>query len=175
MRIISLNAPLTLSFTALCLIAFVLSNQNPLWFVLPAQWTPSSWYTIFTCTLGHVGISHLLGNLSFMLLLCPLLEEKYGVQYMALYFVITSAVIAVVNWMFFHQALAGCSGLVFMCILLTASSASFKKGIPLTLVLVSVLFIGKEWLQSQEEDRIAQFAHIAGGVCGIVFGWLKRR
>ncbi|NBB90099.1 MAG: rhomboid family intramembrane serine protease, partial [Spirochaetes bacterium] len=46
--------------------------------------------------------------------------------------------------------------------------------IPLTFILVVVLFLAREVVGALREDSIAQFAHIAGGVCGSLFGFARR-
>jgi hypothetical protein len=43
-----------------------------------------------------------------------------------------------------------------------------------TFILVALLFIGKEIIQSLNTDQISQFAHIIGGVCGSFFGFINR-
>jgi len=41
-------------------------------------------------------------------------------------------------------------------------------------ILIAVLFIGKEVIQSFASDQISQFAHIIGGICGSIFGYFLR-
>ena len=38
-------------------------------------------------------------------------------------------------------------------------------------ILIAILFLGKEVWQSLQADNISQFAHIAGGICGSLFGF----
>jgi membrane associated rhomboid family serine protease len=76
---------------------------------------------------------------------------------------------------FFSEGLMGASGVVFMLILLS-SFTNNRGGIPLTFVLVVVLFLGKEIVAAFGEDNVSQFAHIIGGALGGLFGfiWEKR-
>ena len=46
------------------------------------------------------------------------------------------------------------------------------KEIPLSFILVVIIFIGKEVINALSPDQVAQFAHIIGGVVGGVFGFL---
>jgi membrane associated rhomboid family serine protease len=77
------------------------------------------------------------------------------------------------NSALFSTGLMGASGLVFMMILL-ASFTNHKEGeIPLTFILVLVLFLAKEVVQAFSNDDISQFAHILGGVIGSLFGFIR--
>jgi membrane associated rhomboid family serine protease len=52
------------------------------------------------------------------------------------------------------------------------SFADAKDGtIPLTFILVVLFFVGKEIMSSIGNDNVSQYAHIAGGVLGGVFGF----
>ena len=50
---------------------------------------------LFTHVLGHVSWGHVMGNLSFILLLGPLLEERYGSPMLALMMTVTALVTGV--------------------------------------------------------------------------------
>jgi membrane associated rhomboid family serine protease len=67
----------------------------------------------------------------------------------------------------------GASGVVFMMILLS-SFTNFSHGeIPLTFILVLILYLGVQLYNSFGSDNISQFAHIIGGLCGSFFGFLR--
>ena len=68
----------------------------------------------------------------------------------------------------------GASGIVFMFILLVSFTNSKSGEIPITFILIAILFIGKEIIQSLPNDQVSQFAHIIGGLCGSVFGFINR-
>jgi membrane associated rhomboid family serine protease len=61
--------------------------------------------------------------------------------------------------------------------ILLSSFTNFRKGeIPLTFILVLVLYVGSEVLQSLNpsgNDGTAHFAHIIGGFCGSIFGFFN--
>lgn len=138
---------------------------------------PVSIFNLFSHVLGHGNMDHLLGNMTFILLLGPIVEEKYGSKFTLLMIVFTALITGLLNITFFNTGLLGASGIVFMLILLV-SFTNVKGGqIPLTFILVAALFIGKEVIQSLNSDQVSQFAHIIGGVCGSVFGFIgnKRR
>ena len=68
----------------------------------------------------------------------------------------------------------GASGIVFMFILLVSFTNSKSGEVPITFILIAILFIGKEVMQSLQNDQISQFAHIIGGVLGSFFGFASR-
>ena len=147
------------------------------WFTLTRVSTgePASFVTLFSHAAGHVNLEHLIGNLTFILLLGPIVEEKYGSRMTVLMFLVTALITGLLNILFFHTGLLGASGIVFMLILLVSFTNSKSGEIPITFILVALLFIGKEVLQSLQSDQVSQFAHIIGGICGSIFGFVTRR
>jgi membrane associated rhomboid family serine protease len=127
--------------------------------------------TVFTHVLGHANLEHLLGNMTFVLLLGPIIEEKYGSINTLMMFFITAVLSGLLNLFLFNTGLMGASGVVFMLILLVSFTNSRGGEIPITFVLVAILFIGKEFMNGLEADNISQFAHIIGGVIGSIFGF----
>ena len=108
-----------------------------------------------------------------ILLLGPMLEEKYGSKLMLEMIAITAFVTGLINNIFFTTGLLGASGIVFMMIIL-ASMASAQEGrIPLTLIVALVIYLGQEVVAGLfTKDQISQLTHIIGGICGVIFGRL---
>ena len=174
------NSPIILGFSLLCVAVFVLDKVMvgtlmP-YFTLGYVNTSSalSLLTLFTHVIGHANIEHLMGNLTFILLLGPIVEEKYGDSRTLFMMLITALVTGILNLLFFHTGLMGASGIVFMLILLVSFTNTKSGEIPVTFILVALLFVGKEVIESLNTDQISQFAHIIGGVCGSVFGFATR-
>ncbi len=135
--------------------------------------SPMTWIRAFTHIFGHADWSHLVGNTSYLLLLGPMLEEKHSSRTIAEIVAVTAFVTSLVNYIVFPTvALCGASGVVFAFILLS-SFTRFKEGeIPLTFILVSVLFIGQQIFEGiTVQDDISNFAHIVGGVIGALLGY----
>ena len=176
---LSYNAPVVLTFTFLSVFVFVFTHQiAPLfldWFVIHPTFNfanPVDYFRLFSHILGHQDLNHLMGNFTLNLLVGPILEEKYGSETLLIVMLITAFITSVLNVLFFSTGLLGASGVVFLFIFL-ASFTSFKQGeIPLTFILVFVLFIGQEVLASFKTDNISHFAHILGGMVGSGFGFL---
>ena len=175
---IKFNSPVVLSFTLVCtavlvLDKFLLGALLP-YFTIQSHiiWSnPFSVLTLISHIVGHANLEHLIGNLTFILLLGPIIEEKYGSNNLLYMILFTSLITGFINILFFNSGLMGASGIVFMMILLV-SFTNVKSGeIPVTFILVTVLFIGKELLQSIESNQISETAHIIGGICGGMFGF----
>ncbi len=126
----------------------------------------------FLHVLGHSGISHYLSNMLLFLVVGPAVEERYGSRRLLLSIVICAFVTGLVQFIFFPgSALLGASGVVFMLIVMLSVTSTRGGGIPLTMVLVLVLYIGKEILAGVTSiDNISQLTHIIGGICGLVLG-----
>ena len=101
---------------------------------------PLTWVRSVTHVFGHADWSHLMNNMLLLLVLGPMLEEKYGTGNMVLVMLATAVVTSIINMLFFpHVALMGASGIVFAMVLLS-SLTSFEAGtVPLTFILVAVL------------------------------------
>lgn len=140
---------------------------------------PMTYVRLFTHVLGHSGWEHFIGNMSYILLLGPLLEEKYGSMRILQIMAITAVVTGIVNYaLFWNVALCGASGICFAFILLS-SFTSFREGeIPLTVILIAVIFLGQQVYEGIAiQDNISNMAHLVGGIVGGIIGFLlnKRR
>lgn len=174
------NSPVVLTFALLC-VAILIVNQitggasNNFLFITRRDniLSPLTWLRLFTHVLGHASWSHLVGNMMLFLVLGPTLEEKHGSVNILIVMTSTAFITGVVNTIISSNGLLGASGIVFAFIIL-ASMTSFNQGeIPLTFVLVVVLYIGNEVINGLfTRDSISQMAHIVGGLCGGMFGYL---
>ncbi len=136
---------------------------------------PVDYFRLVSHTIGHANWEHLIGNMSLILVIGPVLEEKYGSKQLLLMMVFTAVCSGIITVLFSENPVLGASGIVFMMITLS-SFGSFKYGeIPITFILVVILYIGKELMQSLEEDNISQMGHIIGGICGGVLGFINNR
>lgn len=176
------NAPVILTFalisTAVTIVGSVTGNNfTQLFFSVSPDMSflnPITYFRLFSHIAGHANWDHLVGNFSLILLIGPLLEEKYSSPLMFVMIMTTALVTGLLNIFLFNTGLYGASGIVFMLILLS-SFANLRSGhIPLTFIIVVCLFLGKEVVSAFQNDNISQFAHIIGGVCGSFFGYAKR-
>ncbi|GAA0789701.1 rhomboid family intramembrane serine protease [Hathewaya limosa] len=178
------NSPVILTFTLISLGAYFLgwlSHGNITKFLFSVYRTsvldPLQYIRIFTHVFGHVNWQHFVGNFTIILLIGPMVEEKYGSKIIIEMILITAGVTGILNVLFFPQImLLGASGIAFMFILL-GSFVNVEKGkIPLTFIIILFVFLGKEIVQGiLSKDNISQFAHIIGGGCGSIFGYLYNK
>lgn len=173
---ITFNSPVVLSYAFICTIVyFALLNFDigtSVFILRPSfDFSSFSWYlSLFGYGMGHASADHLLGNMTFILLLGPVLEEKYGSKHLLVMMLACVLITAILHVSFFSHGLLGASGVVFMYIILV-SLTNYKSGeIPLTFVLICLLFVGKELWQFFDNDGISHFAHIMGGAVGAIFG-----
>lgn len=175
------NAPVVLGFAFICLIALILgmftggaSTEAVFMTYHSSLLSPMTYVRFFTHVLGHLDWAHFIGNMSYILLLGPMLEEKHGTFRMVEIIMVTAFVTGVINYIFFtHVSLCGASGVVFAFILLT-SFTNFKEGeIPLTFILVAVIYLGQQIFEGITiRDNVSNLSHIIGGIVGAICGYL---
>ena len=178
---LTFNSPLVLSFALACAAVTVIQqlagDSFTIRFVATrgSSWgDPMTYVRLFTHVLGHMDFTHLLGNMSFILLLGPGLEEKYGWKRLLVMMLATAFVTGLIhNLLFPGTALLGASGIVFAFILLT-SFTGFRDGeIPVTFILVALIYLGQQiWDGITVRDNISNLSHIIGGLVGSGAGYL---
>jgi GlpG protein len=134
---------------------------------------PLTYVRFFTHVLGHNGWAHFIGNMSYILLLGPMLEEKYGGAKILEVIGITALVTGIVNFIFFPSvALCGASGVVFAFILLVSFTNVREGEIPVSVILVALIFIGQQVYEGLfVQDNVSNLSHILGGIVGAVVGY----
>ncbi len=184
LRKIQYNSPVVLTFAGVSLLALILAYvtggvSNTLLFSVyrSSPLNPLFWLRLVLHVLGHGSYQHYLNNMLMILVIGPVLEEKYGSLPLLRAIGVTALVSGLMQVLFFPgSALLGASGIVFMMILLGSMGGVTRDGIPLTLILVAVFYIGGEIVALTASDNISQLSHIIGGVCGGVLGFaLERR
>ena len=178
---ITFNSPVILSFVAICSLAIVLSiitndASNRLLFMTYrySLASPFTYLRLFGHVAGHVNFGHFIGNMMFILLLGPLLEEKYGSRAVLQVILITAIFTGLINFIFFpNTALLGASGVVFAFILLSSITSAKDREIPLTFILVAAIFIGQQVYEGLFVDSyVSNLTHILGGVVGAFLGFM---
>ena len=180
---ITLNAPFVLGFALACAVATLIIAIWPetgmkLFSTFGAPMgDPMMYLRLVTHILGHAGWAHLVGNMAYILLLGPALEEKYGWKSLLIVVLVTAVITGIAhNLLFPDTMLLGASGVVFAMILLT-SFTEFQEGeIPLTFILVAAIYLGQQiWDGITVKDNISNLTHIIGGLIGSGAGYLMNR
>lgn len=178
------NSPVVLTFALLGLLALLLDKltagltTTKIFCVYRSPLSDALTYPrFFLHVLGHSGISHYMNNMLLFLVIGPSVEERYGSKKLLISIIICALITGLVQFIFFPgSALLGASGIVFMMIVMLSITGTRGSGIPLTMVLVVALYIGKEILAGVTSiDNISQLTHIIGGICGLVLGLSYRR
>lgn len=181
---IQYNSPVILTFALVSFVILVLgyltgeASTGLLFSVYRAPLSnPFTWLRFLGHVLGHANYEHYLSNITLLLVIGPPLEERYGGRALLECMAATAVISGVVQFAFFPgTALLGASGIVFMMIILSSISGASNGRIPLTLILVYLIYVGGEIVSGlTQPDNISQLTHIIGGTCGAIFGLLLRR
>ena len=172
------NCPVVLTYAAVCLVMLGVDWLTQGWlnkhvmvcYGHPSWLDPMSYVRCVTYFFGHSGWSHYASNMLLMLLVGPVVEEKYGSGNLAFMIVITGIASGIVNSLFFGTGIIGASGIVFMMIILSAFTNMRKGEIPLSLILVAAIYLGREIVNAFTPDSVSQFGHIMGGLFGLFWG-----
>ena len=181
---IQYNSPVVLSFALLSLLALLLGQ-------LTGGWTTRALFSVYRApltdpltyvrmaghVLGHSGYAHYMGNMTLLLVVGPPLEEKYGSRRLLGCILFTALASGLVQFIFFPgTALLGASGIVFMMIVLSSLAGMREGTIPLTLILVVLIYLGGEIVDAVTvRDNVSQLTHIVGGLCGAGLGFAMKR
>ena len=181
---LAFNSPAVLGFAGVCLVAMVLNlltdgaSNRTLFSVYRAPLTnPLTWLRMVCHVFGHADWNHLLNNMMYVLLVGPMLEEKYGSVNLILVMLATALLTGLANFIFFPGTmLLGASGIVFALILLSSITRTEGGAIPVTFILVAILYIGQQvWQAITVRDNVSYMAHIAGGAVGAGLGFLLNK
>lgn len=181
---LSFNSPAVLGFVGVCLLAMLLnkltngaSNRAVFSVYRAPLSSPLTWVRMVCHVFGHADWSHLLNNMMYILLLGPMLEEKYGSRRLLMVMLAAALLTGVINFVFFpHTMLLGASGVVFAMILLSSITRAQDGAIPVTFLLVAILYVGQEvWQAVTVRDNVSNMSHIVGGAVGAGLGFLLNR
>lgn len=181
---LSFNSPVILSFTFICFIVLALDlitagrTTYTFFSVYHSSFAnPLTYLRMFSHVLGHANWDHLFGNMTMLLVVGPLLEEKYGSANTLFVILATALVTGLVNFFFFPGVrLLGASGVVFAFILLSSFTCSQERKIPITFILVALIYIGQQIYSAIfVNDNISNLAHLLGGGVGSLLGYIMNK
>lgn len=179
---VTFNAPVTIYFLLIMLAATIANEMTNGWvnhiFGCSSELSfhPMIIMGYITHIFCHANMEHFFGNAIFLLLLMPILEEKYGSWTLIGMIFITAFITGILNALFLSTGLVGASGIVFMCIIMSSLTMCKAGEIPFTFILVFICYIGKEVISGiLIADNVSRFGHIIGGCSGAILGKLVGR
>lgn len=179
MEYLDYNAPVILSFFFISLIVLIINKitndkANKLLFsnYRSSIFSPLTYIRMFTHIFGHQNWSHFMNNFLLILLVGPMMEEKYGSINILIMILITAGLTGLLNMILSRNRITGASGIVFMLIVISSFVNISNGKIPLTLILVFIFYIINEIISGIfKKDNVSHFAHIVGAICGVIFGF----
>ena len=176
------NAPVILTYFFICLIILLIDKLckgkfSATFFTTyknDSLLNPLTYFKLISHSLGHTDWDHLYSNFIKILLIGPLIEEKYGSINLLIAMILTSLIIGIVNKILGKGGILGASGVAYMLILLSSFVNMENGKIPITLTLIILFFVVDEVIKlfRRKKDGVSHLGHITGAICGIILGML---
>ena len=156
------NSVVIISYLLLSLLAWILNTithgkANKYFFssYRSSLINPLTYLRLFTHSIGHANWDHFVHNFIYILLIGPMIEEKYGS----------------INLIIMYS-ICGASGNVYMLIVLSSFANISEGKIPLTVLLILIFYVISEIKNKviKKHDNAYHDGHILGALCGILFG-----
>ena len=171
------NSVVIITYLLICIIAWFINKitvgkSNKLLFesYRSSPLNPMTYIRLFTHSIGHKDWDHMVNNFLIILLIGPMIEEKYGSTNLIIMLLITSLVIALFNIIFNNYSILGASGNAYMLIVL---SSFIQEGtIPITVVLICIFYVIGELKRTiiERKSKTYHDGHLIGALCGLAFG-----
>jgi membrane associated rhomboid family serine protease len=181
LRCITIEAPVICGYCVICVVVHLLSSTILPGFSLFLGFddfftvsNPIHYFRVFSQLFAHSSMSHLKGNMTYLLLVGPPTEAHYG----------SKAIINVMRAVAISSAVShlvlgrrnsrqlGASGVVFALIIMSSLICAKMDKIPLSFILIGILYLGEELVKLFfGMDEISHHAHLVGGVVGAIIGF----
>ena len=174
------NCPVILSFFLICVIVYIVDcitkgKSNKLLFMSyrGSIFNPLSYFRLVSHIFGHSDFDHLKRNFLYILLIGPMLEEKYGSINMIIIILITGLASGLFNVIFSNNRMLGASDIVYMMIILSSFVNITNGKIPITLILIILFYVIEEiWsMVKKKKDKVSHLSHLIGAIVGCIYGF----
>ncbi|QEN03947.1 rhomboid family intramembrane serine protease [Thiospirochaeta perfilievii] len=176
---IKYNAPVSLTLIILSsLVLFLNTHVNPYlisnWFTADGSISfkysdPYCYLKFISHILGHTDMGHFMGNAIYLILLGPILEEKYKSTTLLGLILITAIISSGINALALDTYMLGASGIVYLFIVLISFTNIEKGEFPLSVVVVLGFYIYKE-ISREDAGNISVVTHFVGAAVGLLYG-----
>lgn len=134
---------------------------------------PLTYVRFFSHAIGHQDFKHFTNNFLYILLIGPMIEEKYGTINLLIMMLITAGITGIINFIIGKKRILGASGIVFMLIMMTSFVNIQTTKVPITLILIFLFYVVNEIIDGvSKKDNISHTGHIIGAICGCFFGYI---
>ena len=134
--------------------------------------SPLTYIRLVTHIFGHADWNHFMNNFLYILLIGPMIEEKYGSVNLIIMILVTAIITGILNALFSNKRILGASGIVFMLIILSSFVNITTGKVPITLILICVFYIVNEIISGiLKKDDVSHMGHLIGAICGFIFGF----
>lgn len=162
------------SFIVLILNYFTKGKSNKLLFssYRSSPFELLTYIRLFTHVLGHSGWNHFKNNFLYILLIGPMIEEKYGSLNLLIMILITALSTGIINSLVSKNRVLGASDIVFMFIVLSSFVNINSGKIPVTLILILIFYVIDEIKDGLfKKDNVSHLGHLIGAICGCIYGF----
>lgn len=185
LRNITVEAPVVVGYCLICVVIHVLNSTIlpglSLFLGVDSHFSirnPIHYARLFSHVFAHSSLSHLKGNMTYLLLVGPSAEAYFGskaifkvIQYVTLSSALSHLVLGKAN-----SRQLGASGVVFAVIMLNSLVSAKTGRIPVSFVLIVILYLGEELLKLFFGiDGVSHHAHLVGGVVGTAVGFRQQQ
>lgn len=113
-----------------------------------------------------------MNNFLYILLIGPMIEEKYGSRNLIIMIALEALITGIINNIFTNKRILGASGIVFMLIVLSSFVNMTSGKMPITFILVCIFYVVNEIITGLfKKDDISHMGHLIGAICGFIFGF----
>lgn len=174
------NSPVILTYALFCVVLLLINDLTKGWLnsmllisrAHPNLLDPLTYVRGIMHIFGHADWNHLFSNMILMVLVGPIVEERYGSWNLCVMIFSNAIITAIINGIFSDYGVIGASGVIFMMIILSAFTNMRRGKVPVTLCIVAAMYIGRELYSGiiNPNDGVSRLGHIIGGVTGLVWG-----
>lgn len=176
---LSYNSVVILSFFFISLFSLILnyltkgkSNKALFSSYRSSLLSPLTYVRLVTHIFGHANWNHFMNNFLYILLIGPMIEEKYGSINLIIMILVTAVITGILNSLFSNKRILGASGIVFMFIILSSFVNITTGKVPITLILICIFYVVNEIISGIfKKDDVSHIGHLIGAICGFVFGF----